>query len=118
MYISSYTVVFFKNSINKTYFISCFIIVRMTLYTTFVTESLKNDNFTIKFIIIDVYNFFNADNLISSSYLFFQLTLFLLHILHYTMYLINCYYSLKICHLLYISFSVLHTSECLLHLLS
>jgi len=69
--VSSCAVVFFKNSMNKTYFISHFTIVRMMLYTTSVTESLKDDNFTMKFIIINVHNFSDANSLISSSCLFF-----------------------------------------------
>ena len=106
-----------KNSMNKTYFISHFTIVRMMLYTTSVTESLKDDNFTMKFIIINVHNFSDVNSLISSSCLFFWLTLFLLHISYCATYLISHCYSLKICHLLCISFSVLHTSKCSLHLL-
>jgi len=115
--VSSYAVIFSENDMNKTYFISCFTIVRITLYTTSVTESLKNDNFTMKFIIIDVHSFFDTDSLISSSCSFFWLTLFLLHILHCATYLISHCHSLKICHLLYISFSVLCTLRCSLHLL-
>jgi len=114
---SSCVVVFSENSINKTYFVSCFTIMRITLYTTSVTESFKDDNFTMKFIIIDVHSFSDADSLKSLLCLFFWLTLFLLHILHCAMYLTSHCHSLKIYCLLYMSFSVLCTLKCSLHLL-
>ncbi len=115
--VSSCTVIFFENDINRAYFISCFTIVRIMSYTTSVTESFKDDNFIMKFIIINIHSFSDTDSLISSSYLFFQLTLFLLHISHCVTYLTICCCSFRIYHLLYMSFSVLCTLRCSLHLL-
>jgi len=66
MYININAVTVSLNEINIMYLINLFTIVNMLLNCTLHVESLDDDNFAMKFIIIDFHNLFNISIHITS----------------------------------------------------
>jgi len=68
MYINTDAVAVSLNEMNIVYLINLFTIVNMLLNYTSHAEFFDNDNFIMKFIIIDFHNLFNILIYITSSY--------------------------------------------------
>jgi len=71
MYTNTDAVAVSLNEINIVYLINLFIIVNMLLNYTFHVEFFNDDNFIMKFIVIDFHNLFSTSIHITSLYYLF-----------------------------------------------
>jgi len=118
--INSYSIIYVNidavavslNEINIIYLINLFTIINMLLNHTSHAEFFNNNNFVMKFIIINFHDLLNISIHITSSYHLFLWILFLQHNSHLTMYFTIQFLKSLMLHLHHTKFSVFLTLKC------
>ncbi len=118
VYININAVVVFLNEMNMVYLVNLLTIVNILSNFTSHVRFFDVDNFVMKFIVTDSHGASDVFSHVISSYLLSLWILFLWHELHLMMYSVIWFLRLLILCLLYMRFSVLLTSRCLLTLSS
>lgn len=86
MYVNTDAVIIFLKNTNIVYFVNQLTIIKMLSNVIFHTEFFDDNNFTMKFIVIDVQKVFSAFSHVTSSYCLLWLILFYQQKLHWAMY--------------------------------
>ena len=116
IYINTDVIIVFLKSINMIYFVNQLTIVKISLNMTFHAEFFNNDNFTIKFIIINIHEALDVSSYVTSSYCLLWLILFCWQKLHFAMYCWTFLQQFQRLHFHQTRFLILLTSKCSLTL--
>ena len=118
IYINTDAVAVFLKSINMIYFVNQLIIIKILLNVTFHAEFFDDNNFIMKFIVINIHKVSNAFSYVTSSYCLLWLILFYQQKLHFTMYCQTLLQQSQRLHFHQMRFLIFLTSKCSLTLVS